>query len=228
MYMGQSLADSTLPVGTPLPMIRGEDANAANIPTANSSLCLPGSLDSAKVSGKIVVCVRGENARMEKGRVVKEAGGAGMILCNDASTGDDVVADPHLIAAAHCSYSQCVKLLDYLQSTDQGAALRPENLNYPSIAVPCLAGSTTVKRRVKNVGAPSCRYTVKVAEPKGVKVTVLPNELSFGSIGEEKEFTVKLDVYDSAAAADYVFGSIEWSDGTHRVRSPIVARTKCG
>ncbi|TVT98937.1 hypothetical protein EJB05_55750 [Eragrostis curvula] len=219
---------------------------------------------------------------MEKGRVVKEAGGAGMVLCNDASTGDDVVADPHLIAAAHCSYSQCVKLLDYLQSTDnpsgyiiatdkfdvkpapamaafssrgpnpitpqilkpttlplfdvagkpctcsQGSALRPEDLNYPSIAVPCLAGSTEVKRRVKNVGAPSCRYTVKVAEPKGVKVTVLPNELSFGSIGEEKEFTVKLDVYDSAAAADYVFGSIEWSDGTHRVRSPIVARTKCG
>jgi hypothetical protein len=31
--------------------------------------------------------------------VVKEAGGVGMVLCNDASTGDDVVADPHLLPA---------------------------------------------------------------------------------------------------------------------------------
>ena len=67
------------------------------------SLCLPGSLDPGKVKGKIVVCVRGVNARVEKGFVVKQAGGVGMVLCNDASTGDTVLADAHVLAAAHCA-----------------------------------------------------------------------------------------------------------------------------
>ena len=80
-------------------------------------MCLPGSLDPAKVNGKIVVCVRGVNARVEKGLVVKQAGGVGMVLCNDAGSGDTVVADAHLLAAAHCSYSQCTQLFNYLQST---------------------------------------------------------------------------------------------------------------
>lgn len=115
---GQSLADSTLPIGQPYPIISGGKANAANQPTGNSSLCLPGSLNPAKVKGKIVVCVRGVNPRAEKGFVVKQAGGVGMVLCNDASTGDTVVADAHVLAAAHCSYSQCVRLFDYLQSTN--------------------------------------------------------------------------------------------------------------
>lgn len=110
----------------------------------------------------------------------------------------------------------------------QSPAVRPEDLNYPSIVVPCLSGSTTVKRRVKNVGANASVYTVQVSEPTGVKVTVLPDKLCFRNIAEEKEFTLKLEAYDAAAAADYVFGSIEWSDGVHHVRSPIVAKTKCG
>jgi hypothetical protein len=119
----------------------------------------------------------------------------------------------------------------------QGPYGRPEDLNYPSIAVPCLSGSATVKRRLKNVGAPG-KYRVKVTEPAGVKVTVVPSELYFG-VGEEKEFTVKMDVDVNAPAAnnDYVFGSVVWSDAAayasdvskaHRVWSPVVVKTKCG
>lgn len=80
------------------------------------TLCFPGSLDQAKVKGRIVVCTRGVNGRMEKGQVVKEAGGVGMVLCNDESTGESTVADPHVIPAAHCSFSQCKDLFAYLQS----------------------------------------------------------------------------------------------------------------
>ncbi|PAN28979.1 hypothetical protein PAHAL_5G191400 [Panicum hallii] len=443
---GQSLGASTLPLGQAYPIVSGENANAAYQPANNSSLCLADSLDPAKVTGKIVVCVRGENGRVEKGHVVKEAGGIGMVLCNDAGSGDSVVADPHLVAAAHCSYSQCVHLFNYLHSTEnpsgyinatdasfgvtpapamadfssrgpnavtpqilkpditapgvgviaaysgavsptelpfddrrgvrynvmsgtsmscphvtgiagllrtkyptwspamiksaimttattvdkdgnpiqdetgaeatpfsygsghvnpvnaldpglvydttladytnflcslkltqnpvqdlqgnlpvglpvnysvpvnlllplfnaagepcacsQGPYGRPEDMNYPSIAVTCLSGSTTVRRRLRNVGAPG-EYRVTVTEPAGVKVTVAPDVLGFG-IGEEKEFTVKLDVVDAEAASNYAFGSIVWSDANrldaygsgvgkaHRVRSPIVVKTKCG
>lgn len=120
----------------------------------------------------------------------------------------------------------------------QGPYGRPEDLNYPSIAVPCLSGSATVKRRLKNVGGAPGKYKVTVTEPAGVKVMVVPSELEFRG-GEEKEFTVKLDmdVNAPAAASNYVFGSIVWSDAdayasdvkkAHRVRSPVVVKIKCG
>lgn len=63
------------------------------------SLCLEGTLDPHKVAGKIVVCDRGISPRVQKGQVVKEAGGVGMILANTASNGEELVADSHLLPA---------------------------------------------------------------------------------------------------------------------------------
>ncbi|CAM0913600.1 unnamed protein product [Alopecurus aequalis] len=420
---GQSLSGSTQPDRE---LISGEKANAAGQSTENSTLCLAGTLDRDKVSGKVVVCTRGVNARVEKGMVVKKAGGIGMVLCNDAGSGDGVLADPHFIPAAHCSFSQCKDLFEYLQSTEfpvgnittenaelgvkpaptmasfssrgpntitpqilkpditapgvsviaafslevsptnlpfdnrrvpynieSGTSMscphvagiaalvknkypkwspamiksaimttastrgndgqiqdetgmpatpfsygsghvspisaldpglvydttpsdyanfacsmrptqpqtflliplpdplplflfflfgsnpfqcsqgtpRPENLNYPSISAACLpvTGTTEVERRVKNVGAePSATYTVSIVQPAaGVNITVEPSTLTFSKVGEEKTFKVRLEFKDVAKAANYVFGSIEWTDGTHRVRSPVVGTTKC-
>lgn len=65
----------------------------------SSNLCLPGSLDSSMVRGKVVLCDRGISARVEKGAVVKDAGGIGMILANTAASGEELVADSHLLPA---------------------------------------------------------------------------------------------------------------------------------
>ncbi|XP_068659976.1 subtilisin-like protease SBT1.8 [Aristolochia californica] len=65
----------------------------------SSNLCLPGSLDKRVATGKVVLCDRGINARVEKGAVVKEAGGVGMILANTAASGEELVADSHLLPA---------------------------------------------------------------------------------------------------------------------------------
>ncbi|MFZ8346271.1 PA domain-containing protein, partial [Staphylococcus aureus] len=53
-------------------------------------------MDAAKAAGKIVVCDRGQNARIEKSQAVKEAGGVGMILVNvtPASVDNDFHAVP--------------------------------------------------------------------------------------------------------------------------------------
>ncbi|CAD5318202.1 unnamed protein product [Arabidopsis thaliana] len=67
--------------------------------SSSSNLCLPGSLDSSIVRGKIVVCDRGVNARVEKGAVVRDAGGLGMIMANTAASGEELVADSHLLPA---------------------------------------------------------------------------------------------------------------------------------
>lgn len=81
-----------------------------------------------------------------------------------------------------------------------------------------------IKRRVKNVGSPGT-YVVQVDAPLGVSVSVEPTSLKFTGVDEEKNFRV---VLKSSVPNDfrgkYVFGRLEWSDGNHHVRSPIVVR----
>lgn len=49
------------------------------------------------VSGKIVICDRGLNPRVEKGNVIKTAGGVGMILTNTEANGQELVADSQTV-----------------------------------------------------------------------------------------------------------------------------------
>ncbi|CAN6317647.1 unnamed protein product [Urochloa humidicola] len=96
-YTGVSLySGKSLPANTPLPIIYA--ANASNSTAGN--LCMPGTLTPEKVAGKIVVCDRGVSARVQKGFVVRDAGGAGMVLSNTAASGEELVADAHLLPAA--------------------------------------------------------------------------------------------------------------------------------
>jgi subtilisin family serine protease len=102
-HNGASLAKA---VG-PAPLI---DSNAAGLAGANAtalSLCFTASdnagqpvLDPAKVAGKIVVCDRGVNARVNKSLAVQQAGGIGMILVN-TTAGQSVNADFHFVPTVH-------------------------------------------------------------------------------------------------------------------------------
>jgi hypothetical protein len=80
-------------------------------------LCIEGSLDKEKVKGKIVVCIRGKNARVEKGEAVRGAGGVGLVLVNDAASGNEMIADAHVLPATHITYTDGITLLAYLNST---------------------------------------------------------------------------------------------------------------
>jgi len=48
---------------------------------------------------------------------VKEAGGAGMILANNAASGDELLADPHLLPASMVTYTDGLKLLTYINNS---------------------------------------------------------------------------------------------------------------
>lgn len=80
-------------------------------------LCKAGSLDPKKVKGKILVCLRGENARVDKGQQAALAGAVGMILCNDKADGNEIVADPHVLPASHLKYSDGLAVYAYINST---------------------------------------------------------------------------------------------------------------
>lgn len=58
-------------------------------------------LDPAKVAGKVVICDRGGNGRVDKSRAVKEAGGIGMLLLNTDPSNDGLVADFHSVPSVH-------------------------------------------------------------------------------------------------------------------------------
>ncbi|XP_020555093.1 subtilisin-like protease SBT5.4 isoform X2 [Sesamum indicum] len=103
------------------------------------------------------------------------------------------------------------------------------NFNYPSITVPAFSAgsSVTVSRLLKNVGSPGT-YVAQIHQPLGVLVSVKPNNLQFTKIGEERKFELTFTWAGNATSAPhdvYTFGDLIWSDGKHKVRSPIVVRT---
>ncbi|KAL9228503.1 hypothetical protein vseg_004079 [Gypsophila vaccaria] len=87
-----------------------------------SKICLEGELDSSKVSGKIVLCERGLTARVAKGAAVKQAGGLGMILANTAESGEELVADSHLIPATMVGEIAGKQIKAYVSSTPNSTA----------------------------------------------------------------------------------------------------------
>ncbi|PVH47555.1 hypothetical protein PAHAL_4G086600 [Panicum hallii] len=106
------------------------------------------------------------------------------------------------------------------------AAMRLQDLNYPSITAHGLHAGTTaiVRRRVRNVGLPGTYTATVVKEPEGVHVVVTPAMLVFREAGEEKEFDVTFTISNPAPVTGYTFGAMVWSDGSHQVRSPLVVK----
>uniref|UniRef100_A0A2C9VZK0 Subtilisin-like protease n=1 Tax=Manihot esculenta TaxID=3983 RepID=A0A2C9VZK0_MANES len=405
---GTSLSDKALPAGKSYPLISAADAKASNSTVENATLCGPGTLDPHKAAGKIIVCLRGGDiGRPEKGIEAARAGAIGMIIANDQSTGNEIIADPHILPASHINYTDGLVALAYLNSTKNATAsissvktelginvlapemaafssrgpnsLDPEILkpditapgvnvlaayseavspsdsisderrspfniisgtsmscphvagivgllkslhpdwssaaiksaimttattkadngkhildadgknatpfaygaghvqpnraadpglvydlimndylnllchhkynisfirtfgnnsftcpkhfsvsafNYPSITVPNLKGSTTISRRVKNVGSPGT-YNVHVLAPPGISIEVEPESLTFSKAGEEKIYKVTLKpIVNSSKHEGYVYGELLWSDKKHKVKTPLVIKIK--
>jgi len=111
-----------VPGGKFYPLISAANANIANVSTTSALLCYAGSLDPKKVKGKIVLCLRGENARVEKGSECHRAGAVGMILANNVTDGNDLSADPHVLPASHIKYTDGQIIFAYLNGTKNPTA----------------------------------------------------------------------------------------------------------
>ncbi|THF93998.1 hypothetical protein TEA_020407 [Camellia sinensis var. sinensis] len=94
------------------------------------------------------------------------------------------------------------------------------DFNYPSIGVSNLSGSLSVHRTVTYYGKGSTVYYSQVDYPSGVKVKVTPNKLEFSQAEEKMSFSIDMTPYKSSNGS-FVFGALTWSNGVHRVRSPI-------
>ncbi|MBI5943985.1 MAG: S8 family peptidase [Chloroflexi bacterium] len=94
-YSGASLAATAFTA----PLVDSIAAGLAGAVPSEVALCYPGTLDSAVVAGKIVVCDRGVIARVDKSRAVQMAGGVGMILVNVSAS--SLNADFHYVPTVH-------------------------------------------------------------------------------------------------------------------------------
>ncbi|XP_077236858.1 subtilisin-like protease SBT4.3 [Tasmannia lanceolata] len=98
------------------------------------------------------------------------------------------------------------------------------DLNYPSMAVNVQTDGpfqANFSRIVTNVGLANSTYKATVYAPSKLKIIVTPNVLSFNSLNEKQHFVVTV-VGNGLRIGDQYSLSLEWSDGIHSVRSPII------
>jgi subtilisin family serine protease len=118
-------------------LITGADAATSNVTSA--ALCMPGSLNPALVTGKIVVCNRGVNPRVEKSFVVATAGGAGMILANLPTDGEVVFPDPHFLPASHVGAKAASVIFEYMNRTNPTAKFKFKSMELKVRPAPVMA-----------------------------------------------------------------------------------------
>lgn len=113
-----------------LPLVDSEDAG--------SELCIPGELDPAVVSGKIVLCFRGAIARVDKSRAVHMAGGAGMVLYN-TNDNESQVTDNHWVPSVHINNTHGLAVKAYIDGAGSSATARIIGGEKVSISAPWMA-----------------------------------------------------------------------------------------
>ncbi len=122
-----SLIDMTTDQGTTLPDIEGRSITSGYGPAPivyagdhGNALCLAGVWGANEFNGEIVVCDRGQIARVDKSANAAAAGAGGMILANSAAEGDGIIADAHSIPSVHITYKDGVKLKNWIANGDTG------------------------------------------------------------------------------------------------------------
>lgn len=106
----------------------------------NAALCAPGSLDPAKVAGKVVVCDRGVVDRTAKSAEVLRGGGVGMILVN--LTDSSLDTDKHAVPTVHVNPPATQTIKDKVTANPAitVSLLNRDTTGLPAEAQPQIAG----------------------------------------------------------------------------------------
>jgi len=125
MYYGASITAGT----EVLPVVDSADLG--------NELCISGTPFTGDVTGKIVLCKRGTNARVDKGYAVYLAGGAGMILYN-TSDAQDLNTDTHWLPTLHINNTDGLAIKAYIGGTADPTA-KINGGTYTEIEAPWMA-----------------------------------------------------------------------------------------
>ncbi|CAN4089460.1 unnamed protein product [Withania somnifera] len=98
------------------------------------------------------------------------------------------------------------------------------DVNLPSLTIPSLKGTVSVRRTVTNVGPVNSKYKAIIEPPLGITIKVKPDTLIFNSDTEKISFTLTISATHEYNT-EFEFGSLTWTDGVHQVRIPISVKT---
>jgi hypothetical protein len=117
------------------PLIDSVNAGLPGAPAAAVALCFSAAsnggtpaLDPAKVAGKVVICDRGTNARVDKSFAVLEAGGVGMILVNTSP--NSINADFHFVPTVHLADTDRAGVKAYAAGANPTARINASTLTF--------------------------------------------------------------------------------------------------
>ncbi|GAA2374841.1 hypothetical protein Cme02nite_04170 [Catellatospora methionotrophica] len=116
------------------------DSSLVGLPGANQvqvDQCYLGTLDPAKVTGKIVLCDRGGNARVDKSAAVAQAGGVGMIQANTSSA-QSLNADFHAVPSIHLDATAGAAVTAYAATAGPTASISAVSTD--PVRAPAMAG----------------------------------------------------------------------------------------
>jgi len=119
------------------PLIYSTSAGLPGADPTQVRLCFSGTLDPAKVTGKIVACDRGTNARVDKSLAVQMAGGVGMILMNTSP--NSLNADFHFVPSIHVNEVARATILAYITSAGAGATASLSSATTETVEAPAMA-----------------------------------------------------------------------------------------
>ena len=126
-------------------------------------------LDPVKVAGKIVLCDRGGNARVDKSFAVQAAGGAGMVLVN--VTPNTLNADFHYVPTVHVADTARAALKAYAATAGATARINQANLVFN---VPAPFTATFSSRGPLNAGGGDLLKPDVIAPGQDIVAAVAP------------------------------------------------------
>ncbi|WP_330346855.1 S8 family peptidase [Streptomyces sp. NBC_00582] len=88
------------------PLVTADDVRKSDADAAQATLCAPGTLDPAKVKGRIVICDRGGVAIWDKGREIADGGGVGMAVANTPTSAKDIFPDDYVVPSVQLSQEE--------------------------------------------------------------------------------------------------------------------------
>lgn len=125
-------ASTTPSLTTPTPLVTSVSVKTAAASTGDAALCVPGSLDPALATGKVVQCDRGVIDRIAKSFEVQRAGGVAMVMTNTSE--NSLNGDSHPIPSVHVSHTARQPILDYVATAGAGATATIEPLTAEEMA----------------------------------------------------------------------------------------------